>query len=208
MSSMPIDLRARRMLLADWFARLGNEAGLQLHQFGASDNQFTLGAPTALNVTARFIEEPPLLQFVSSDTAQQELIDRLAQQALARTEAGDLGGTNWYSVSLDAPGLQLAAPFSIGSMVQQLGTQTRISGWRRLGPNILVEFAEELPAGWDEKNALLAPKGIAHVHVATPGPCAGFLSSHVCCRSRRNRGCDLYIRARSRSCTANGRMGE
>jgi hypothetical protein len=50
------------MLLADWIARLAAEAGLQLDQFGSSDKAFTLGAPTGLNVTAKFIEAHPFLQ--------------------------------------------------------------------------------------------------------------------------------------------------
>jgi hypothetical protein len=167
------------MLLADWFARLAGEAGLPLDQYGSSGEAFTLGAPTGLNVAAKFIEAYPFLQFVSSDTARQELIDDLALKAVARVNARDLGGINWYSVSLAAEGFRLASPFSIGSFVQQLGNQTRILGWRRLGSNILIEFAEELPADWDEKNVLLAPKGIAHVHMAIPAPRAGFLSSHI-----------------------------
>jgi hypothetical protein len=177
MSSTQLDLH--RMLLADWFARLAAEAGLQLDQFGSNDKAFTFGPPTGLNVTAKFIEAHPFLQFVSSDTAQQALVDRLAQQALARIEVGDLGGINWYSVSLAAHGFQLASPFSMGPFIQQLGAQTRIIGWRRLGSDILIEFSEELPTDWAEKNVLLAPKGITHVHMAIPGPRAGFLSSHI-----------------------------
>ncbi len=52
MSSLQLDLRASRMLLADWFARLAGEAGLQLDQYGSSGEAFTLGAPTGLNRTA------------------------------------------------------------------------------------------------------------------------------------------------------------
>jgi len=179
MSSLQLDLRVSRMLLADWFARLAGEAGLQLDQYGSSGEVFTLGAPTGLNVTARFIEANPYLQFVSSDPARQALIDDLASKAVEHANAGDLGAINWYSGSLSAEGFQLAAPFSMGSFIQQLGNQTRIQGWRRLGSNILIEFAEELPADWNENNVLLAPKGIAHVHMAIPAPRAGFLSSHI-----------------------------
>jgi hypothetical protein len=179
MSSLQLDLRARRMFLADWFARLADEAGLQLDQYGSNDEAFTLGPPTGLNVAAKFIEAHPFLQFVSSDPARQDVVDDLALKAVARVNAEDLGDINWYSVSLAAEGFKLASPFSMGSFIQQLGNQTRILGWRRLGSNVLIEFVEELPADWDEKNVLLAPKGIAHVHMAIPAPRAGFLSSHI-----------------------------
>ena len=52
MSSLQLDLRASRMLLADWFARLAGEAELRLDQYGSSGEAFTLGAPTGLNRTA------------------------------------------------------------------------------------------------------------------------------------------------------------
>src|SRR6266481_4794600 len=88
MSSIQLDLRGSRMLLADWFARLAAEAGLQLDQFGSSDKALTLGAPTGLNVTAKISEAHPFLQFVSSDTARKELVDGFARQALARHRGG------------------------------------------------------------------------------------------------------------------------
>jgi hypothetical protein len=183
MSSLQVDVRAVRMLLADWFAHLAREAGLPLDQYGSGSEAFTLGAPNAYNVTAQFIQERPFLRFLSSDAARQELVDSLVQQAVARVEAGDYGGIIWHSASLPAVGFQLASPFSMGPFLQQLGSQTRIVGWRRLGSNILLEFTEELPSDWDEKKALFAPKAVAHVHVAIPAPCAGHFSSHIAHRA-------------------------
>lgn len=179
MSPLQLDLRAVRMLLAGWFAHLAREAGLPLDQYGSGNDAFTLGASNAFNVTAQFIQERPFLRFLSSDAARQELVDSLAQQAVTRVEAGDYGGIIWHSASLPAVGFQPASPFSMGPLLQQLGSQTRIVGWRRLGSNIVIEFTEELPSDWDEKNALLTPKAAAHVHIAIPAPCAGHFSSHI-----------------------------
>jgi hypothetical protein len=67
----------------------------------------------------------------------------------------------------------------MGSFVERLSIQTRIAGWRRLGANVLLEFAEELPPEWDEKKALFAPKAVVHIHVAIPAPCTGHFSSHI-----------------------------
>ena len=181
MSSLQLDLRAVRMLLADWFGRLACEAGYPLNQYGSGNEAFTLtlGAPNEFNVKAQFIQERPFLRFLSSDASRQELVDKLAQQAVTLVEAGDYGGIVWHSASLAAVGFQFASSFPMGSLLQQLGSQTRIVGWRRLSSDILIEFTEDLPADWDANNALLAPKAVAHVHVAIPAPSAGFFSSHI-----------------------------
>ena len=67
----------------------------------------------------------------------------------------------------------------MGSFMERLSNQTRIVGWWRLGSNVLIEFAEELPNDWDPKNALLPPQALAHVHIAVPAPCVGNFSSHI-----------------------------
>jgi hypothetical protein len=149
------------MLLVDWFARLARECGLPVAQYGTSNQAFTLGAPDAFNVTAHFVDERPFLRFVSSDAARQELVESVAQQAVKRVDAGDFGDTVWHSSALSEVCFQLSPPFSMGPLLQQLGSQTRILGWRRLGADILIEFTEELPTDWDEKKALFAPTSIA-----------------------------------------------
>ena len=178
MPPVQLDLRAVRMLTADWFARLAREAGLPLNQYGSSGEAFTIGSPTDLNVTANFIPEQPYLRFSCSDPERQGLIDSLVAQAVdafnaATTEAQS--GTQPPA----PPDYQIGAPFSMGSFLERLSNQTRIVGWRRLGADILLEFAEELPPDWDEKNALFAPKAVVHIHVAIPAPCPGHFSSHI-----------------------------
>lgn len=168
-----------RMLLADWFSRLARDAGLPLNQYGSSGEAFTLGSPNEFNVTAKFSEQPPYLRFIASETSRQQLVDDLSRQAVARVDAGEFGDIVWHSASLPAVGFQLASPFSMGPFLQQLGSQTRIVGWRRLGRDVLIEFTEELPADWNEATALFAQKGVVHVHVAIPAPCPGHFSSHI-----------------------------
>ena len=106
-------------------------------------------------------------------------MDRLAQEAVARVRQGEYGGTVWHSASCAALDYQISSRFSMGSFMERLSNQTRILGWRRLGANVLLEFTEELPANWDEKNALFAPKAVVHIHVAVPAPGAGHFSSHI-----------------------------
>ena len=177
--SLQLDLRAVRMLLADWFGRLAREADLPLNQYGSNGEAFTLGSPNEFNVTAKFIDQPPYLRFIGSEPARQELVDSLAKEAVARVGADTFGDVVWHSASMSAVGWQLASPFSMGPFLQQLGSQTRIVGWRRLGRDVLIEFTEELPPDWNEANVLFAPKAIVHAHVAVPAPCAGHFSSHV-----------------------------
>ena len=179
MPPVQLDLRAVRMLMADWFARLGREAGLPFSQYGSSGEAFNIGSPTDLNVTANFIQEQPYLRFSCSDPERQDLIDSLVAQAAERVQRDDFGGTVWHSASCAAPDYQIGAPFSMGSFFERLSNQTRIVGWRRVGANILLEFVEELPPDWDGKNTLFAPKAVVHVHVAVPAPCAGNFSSQV-----------------------------
>lgn len=174
-----LDVRIARILAADWFRRLAGEAGLSLKQYGTSGEAFTLGAPNEFNVLAKFESQPPYLTFVASDSSRQGLVDTLAQKAVARVASGDLGGVLWHSASLSVHGLQFASPFSLAPLLQQLGSQTRIVGWRRLGWNVLLEFTENLPAEGSESNAIFAPNAIVHVHIAVPAPCPGHFSSHI-----------------------------
>ena len=166
------------MLLADWFARLAHDSGIDLKGYGKSGDTFTLGASNEFHITAHFIGAPPFLRFVASDIAKQEVVDSISREAAGHVERGDFGGTVWYSTILHETELKIS-PLFMGSFFERLGSQTRVLGWRRLGSNILLELTEDLPADWDQKKALFAPKAIVHVHISTPAPCAGHFSSHV-----------------------------
>lgn len=179
MNQLSLDLRSRRMLLADWFGRLGVDAGLSLTQHGTSGNAYTLGSPSSFNVRAEFIDDEPYLRFVPSDPSHDELIGRLAAEAAARVRAGDFGGEVWYSTELHEIAFSMASPQFMGTLLQRLGNQTRISGWRRLGGGVLLEFTEERAEGENGKPALLAPKAVVKVHIAVPGPWPGHFASHI-----------------------------
>lgn len=179
MPALQLDQRLSRMLLADWFAQLARESGVEFGQQSSSDHSYTLGSPGSLHVTARFIDSPPFLGFVASDSGRQGFIDTIAAEAVVKVERGDLCGPVWYSTDLQEMEFSLSLPSFMGPLLQRLGSQTRITGWRRLGRDVLLEFTEALPANWNEKPQLLAPKAIVHVHIAAPGPCAGYFASHL-----------------------------
>jgi len=174
-----LDVRARRMLVADWFAHLARASGMTFSQQGTSGQAFTMGAPNEFHVTAEFVDAPPFLKFLASDPAQQKAIDALVVMAIGNVERGDLGSAVWYSTDLHEVQFALVPSSWMGSLLQRLGNQTRIVGWRRLGSSILLEFTERLEEGQEGKDRLLAPPAVVRVHIAAPGPMAGHFSSHV-----------------------------
>jgi hypothetical protein len=167
------------MILADWFARLGREADLPLNQYGVTGDKFTIGSPNDFNVTATFSDTPPYLKFQGSDPARQALVDEVASLAAGRVSKGDFGGVVWHATPLVSVGFQMASPFSMGPFLQLLSAQTRILGWRRLGPDVLLEFKEAPPADSAKPDALLAPQANVNTYIAVPAPCAGHFSSHI-----------------------------
>jgi hypothetical protein len=154
---------------------------MNVGQHGTSGQAFTIGAPNDFHITAHFVDAPPFLKFVASDPARQSAIDRLVPMAVAKVEHGDFGSGVWYSTELHEIQFTLASPsFWMGSFLQRLGNQTRIVGWRRLGPSILLEFTEILEQGDEEgKQRLLAPQAVVHVQIAAPGPAPGHFSSQI-----------------------------
>jgi hypothetical protein len=174
-----IDISTGRMLVADWFRRLAGEDNLHFDQYGSSEEGFRLSSPSGLTVKAQFVDGPPYLKFIASDPSIQTTVDVLAERSIALVARGNLGDTVWYSTSIEASAFQLAAPFSMGPFFQQLARQTRISGWRRLGGHVLLEFTEELPPDAGSGDRLLAPKSAINVHVAVVAPLSGYYSSRV-----------------------------
>jgi len=169
------DILLNRMVLADWFSRLGIEAGFDFDQHGRSGNAFTIGPPSGLHVTAEPADVPQYLRFVASEPHAQSKIDDLATKAADRVAQRDFGGQVWYSTQIVDPGWKLSGSF-MGSFLERLGNQTRITGWRRLGRDVVLEF-RETPA--EASNEFIAPNAEVKAHIAAPGPKPGHFSSHV-----------------------------
>lgn len=174
-----MDIKFTRMLLGDWFRRLGEEIGLPLSHYSSSGTAYTYGSNNDFHVIAEFTDAPPYLNFTSSDKGEQASVDSLVKQAVGHLQDNNLGGVTWYSTTLSSSDLQVATPNFMGSFLQLLGAQTRVLGWRRLGRDIILQFTEELPEDFEEKKELLAPKSLVHVHIAVSSPCSGHYSSHV-----------------------------
>ena len=84
-----VNVRQFQLLFVDWFRKLARDAGLPLEQFGTTNQAFTIGTPDALLITAKFVAEPPYLQFESNDPGRETLVQEVAREAARRTSAGE-----------------------------------------------------------------------------------------------------------------------
>ena len=157
--------------------RFAAEEGIVLSSRGQSGDSLTLGDGKGTDVIARFSDSPPFLIFTSPPNLSTAAVSRAARRAEERVSANDFGGEVWFSFELQEQELNLFAPHSgITALVLRLGTQVRITGWRRLGPSVLLEFSEGPSKDGNPDAPLLAPPAIIHVHVAVPGPREGFFA--------------------------------
>ena len=88
---MQLDMRSRRELLVHWVSELGRQRGLPFHQYRGGPDNFSLGSPNDLHVSANAIDTLPFLRFTASDAKRQREVDELAAEAVRRVESGDFG---------------------------------------------------------------------------------------------------------------------
>jgi hypothetical protein len=172
------DPKIRRMLLADWFARLGSEHGLDFsNRGGGGSGSFTFGATPGDRVVAEQTDMPPYLHFRAANADQQSLIDGLVADAERRVSTGDLGGEVWYSSPLPEREMRVSGHGPMSDLLSRLASQTPIVGWRRLGVNILIEFGEVDDDRDTTSPPLFAKTAAVTAHIAVPAPCPGALAS-------------------------------
>lgn len=176
---LELDIHLGRLLLADWLMKLGQDAGLPFNQWGSGGKSLTIGPGDGLHVTIDLCDVEPYFAVTCSDVNTQPLIDALVQAAALKVREGEAGTTTiWFSTTCPVGDDWPLGALS-GAFVERLNQQTRISGWRRLGSSLLIEFVEELPKAWSPATALFAPKTVAHIHIGVPAPCWGFFSDHI-----------------------------
>jgi hypothetical protein len=100
---MILDVRAQRLLLADWFVYFAKTAGLDLPQRGESAGQLTLGGGAGDQVVARFIEKPPFAEVRAVLPTDGVVVLEAARQAEERVATADFGAEAWYSFDLREP---------------------------------------------------------------------------------------------------------
>jgi hypothetical protein len=141
--------------------RFAAEEDIVLSSRGQSGDSLTLGEGKGTDVIARFSDSPPFLIFSSQASLNTAAIARAARRAEERVPANDFGGEAWFSFELHEQELNLFAPHSgITALVLRLGTQVRITGWRRIGSSVLLEFGEGPSKDGNPDAPLLAPPAI------------------------------------------------
>ena len=166
------------MLLVDWFAHIGTNLGMDFTHSGGDEQAFNLGPSNGFQVMAYSSDSPPYLDFVANDSTQQGIVNTIVFEAVKRVEGLDFGSGVWYSTSLPEAEYTLEPHSPMVSLMGRVNSQVRITGWRRLDTQILLEFTE-IAINNEGKQSLLAPRAVVHVHIKTPGPCDGFFSSHL-----------------------------
>lgn len=174
------NLRSLRMLATDWLQKLlAIESGVEFKQRGNGKESLTFGVPGESAVEARFIDGPPFLSFHTEVSALRPLIERFGPLASENARRGIVGDVLWYTTAFSAPSLTPSFTRNMSSyLFEFLTAQTRIQGWRRVGPDILLQFTEEEPQGAGISSPF-APSTKVTVHLASRGPIHGFLSENI-----------------------------
>jgi hypothetical protein len=176
---IPLDLR--RFLLLSWVHRLGSDAGLALNEQGATDKTFSLGSKGGLQITADLAGRPPYLTFKASDPRSQATVDEIATSAAARVDAEDFGEPHWHTAHLEVPAYSMRDTINFMSGFLAAFGAPRISGWLKLGREVLLEFVEKPAADWKADGAL-PPTSIIHAHLRVPAPLPGYFCQTLASR--------------------------
>ncbi len=172
-------LRPFRLLATDWLKKFAADTGIDFRQHGGGKQSITFGVPGESAVEARFIDNDPYIEFHTDVPALQPLIARHSAEAIENARRGRFGEVIWYSTEYAFPGLVPSFTRNMTSyLFEFLTAQTRVLGWRRIGPDVLLEFKEDQPEGGVQPSPF-APAGKVKVHLASRGPGPGFFSEHV-----------------------------
>ncbi|MBK8647443.1 MAG: hypothetical protein IPN16_13030 [Gemmatimonadetes bacterium] len=174
---MKFDLSTTQLLTADWLRVLGNEADFAYHNHSANGATLVLQGRGDFEVVCSRLAATPYLALASNDPTRTHLVESQLLEAVRRAQEGRLGGYWWYTSLLTERPLQLPGPNIFLDLVQRLGSQRRITGWRRLSHNVLLEFEEA--AHVDATASIVAPGARVRVHIGAPGPCLGFVTDVI-----------------------------
>ncbi|WP_179472350.1 hypothetical protein [Mycolicibacterium vinylchloridicum] len=175
-----LGLHHLQALSASWLRRLAGEAGWDVSQTGLQMWPFVVGPQDGLHISIDPLESAPWIAATSSDPSRQEEVDALVVRCGALTSAATataegLGGYVWYQCSLQTEQLNLADPLFQSRMQERLYSTTHITGWRRLGEGLLLNFNEAAPEGDGPPSdlAMFRPPTTVDVYMALGGPIDG-----------------------------------
>jgi hypothetical protein len=164
-----------RKLHVDWFERYARDHGIEFEPSHPTDPS-TLRA-SDLEVRIKQVSQPPFVEFTSSDPDRADLVQSLSRRALDRVQKGDLGGFVWHSTQFAENDLRLEWRNPFGVIFQRLSNQASITGWRRLGEDILLKFSPDGPSEIaDDVQPIFAQKTSVEVYMRVEAPKVGYFS--------------------------------
>jgi hypothetical protein len=164
-------------LFVSWVQYFSRER-LSLEQHGSSGKvstgiKFTFGSPTDSHFILERSNKGIWTVAKNVDVNPSVLAD-IVDEAISRLSSGDLGDGVVYQTTLKSKGFSMSAG-DLSQFMRRLGDQVPITGMRRLGDYVIIEFSQEPPA---DPNAplLFVPETSIKVTVFAPGPIASTLT--------------------------------
>jgi hypothetical protein len=139
----------------------------------SGERQYNFGSPTSDYFTIESVGSPARWKVVNTHGVKLEDVEAAVEVALGHVAQGDFGDDVVYSTTLTSANAPLDATF-FAHFARLLGDQRRISGHRRLGDQVLLDFAERAA---DPPQELLAPATDIELTLFVPGPTAGPLAN-------------------------------
>ena len=140
---------------------------------GGADMAYNFGSPTESNFTLKR-SSPGEWDLASTKEIAEDDIEGIAADARDKLAAGDFGSEVVYQTTLKSSGFSMT-PTSMSNFARLLGDQVFITGKRRLGSRILLEFAPEPPED-PSVPQLFTPATDIRITVFVPGPTASDLT--------------------------------
>jgi hypothetical protein len=137
---------------------------------------YTFGSPTERNFALERSQNGAWSLRSSTDIAGND-IGVIIKDALDKLSAGDFGGDVVYQTAMQAKDFEISH-VSISNFFRLLGDQVLISGPRRLGTRVLLDFVPEPPKEPGIPQ-LFAPQTNIKVNIFVPGPIASGLTNSI-----------------------------
>lgn len=172
--------RISTLLFVAWVQYLATQRfALQQHGSGGTADgsaTYSFGSPTAQNFVLERSKNGDWRLKSVQGIAEKET-EEVVREALERLRSRDYGGEVVYQTTMQTKEFVLGSVDMIQFM-RTLGDQVAISGKRRLGDRVLLEFMPEPPAN-PQTPRLFAPRTDIKVTIFVPGPIASDLTQTI-----------------------------
>lgn len=164
----------RRLLHTDWFERIAADEGIHFEHSHPGE-PLILRTSDGLEVAVEEISDAPFVRFRSCDPRREDLVGSLARKAIDRIAAGDHGEIVWHHIPLFETDFRFQWRNPFGVLFQRLATQRVVSGWYRLGEEVLLEFSQDHSPD-SQPQSIFTPKTTVNAYIRVAAPRAGRFS--------------------------------